>query len=346
MDSLTARPNILKQANLSLIRRAIKAKGTSTRAEIAIETRISSTTIRSLLSEMLENGEIESIGLDESSGGRKAQRYRLNPEFCYGAAFCLFEDHVVFLLVNIYGEIAEKEELKIQDGNVRQTLLSFLDDLIGKKEIKSIGLGVPGIVENGCYWKKSKEDGNMYKSDIGIFLSERYQLPVIMENDINATAIGFGRCYAKEFPEENPEDTNMAFLHFEEHCVSAGFISAGRIIRGCGNFAGELGLLPVDADRLLDECMMDPMDDVQYVNLMIKILSWVCGILNPAYIALGGPALRPDCIGAVSDGLSALLSGHMAAEILYSPDVRHDYYDGLASLTAGRIFEEIQFIRE
>ena len=66
MDSLTARPNILKQANLSLIRRAIKAKGTSTRAEIAIETRISSTTVRSLLSEMLENGEIESIGLDES----------------------------------------------------------------------------------------------------------------------------------------------------------------------------------------------------------------------------------------------------------------------------------------
>lgn len=186
----------------------------------------------------------------------------------------------------------------------------------------------------------------MYKSDIGIFLSERYQLPVIMENDINATAIGFGRCYAKEFPEENPEDTNMAFLHFEEHCVSAGFISAGRIIRGCGNYAGELGLLPVDADRLLDECMTDPMDDVQYVNLMIKILSWVCGILNPAYIALGGPALRPDCIGAVSDGLSALLPGHMAAEILYSPDVRHDYYDGLASLTAGRIFEEIQFIRE
>ena len=167
-----------------------------------------------------------------------------------------------------------------------------------------------------------------------------------MENDINATAIGFGRCYAKEFPEENPEDTNMAFLHFEEHCVSAGFISAGRIIRGCGNFAGELGLLPVDADRLLDECMTDPMDDVQYVNLMIKILSWVCGILNPAYIALGGPALRPDCIGAVSDGLSALLPGHMAAEILYSPDVRHDYYDGLASLTTGRIFEEIQFIRE
>ena len=35
MDSLTARPNLLKQANLSLIRRVIKTNGSATRAEIA-----------------------------------------------------------------------------------------------------------------------------------------------------------------------------------------------------------------------------------------------------------------------------------------------------------------------
>lgn len=109
MDSLTARPNLLKQANLSLIRRVIKTNGSATRAEIALETRISSTTVRSLLSEMLENGEIEGIGLDESSGGRKAQRYRLNPERYHGAAFCLLDDRVIFLLVNMCGEIVEKK---------------------------------------------------------------------------------------------------------------------------------------------------------------------------------------------------------------------------------------------
>ena len=58
MDTLTARPRLLKQANLSLIRRVIKNRGTATRAEIAGETQISSTTVRSLLAEMLENGEI------------------------------------------------------------------------------------------------------------------------------------------------------------------------------------------------------------------------------------------------------------------------------------------------
>lgn len=43
MNQLTARPKLLKQANLTLIRKVIKAKGTATRAEIAMETKISST---------------------------------------------------------------------------------------------------------------------------------------------------------------------------------------------------------------------------------------------------------------------------------------------------------------
>ena len=56
MDTLNGRPKLLKQANLSLIRKVITAEGTATRAEIARKTNISSTTVRSLLAEMLENG--------------------------------------------------------------------------------------------------------------------------------------------------------------------------------------------------------------------------------------------------------------------------------------------------
>lgn len=85
MDTITARPRLLKQANLSLIRKVIKSKGTATRAEIAAETKISSTTVRSLLAEMMENGEIQGIGHDESSGGRKAERYGFKPDQYYGA---------------------------------------------------------------------------------------------------------------------------------------------------------------------------------------------------------------------------------------------------------------------
>ena len=103
MDTLTARPRVLKQANLSLIRKVLKAKGTATRAEIAYETKISSTTVRSLLSEMMQNGEIESVGYDESSGGRKAERYGFRPNRYYGCLLYTSNKGYSFVLIRPCG---------------------------------------------------------------------------------------------------------------------------------------------------------------------------------------------------------------------------------------------------
>ena len=346
MDTLTARPRLLKQANLSQIRRVIKRRGTSTRAEIVGETQISSTTVRSLLAEMMENGEIESIGHDKSSGGRKAERYRFKPDKYYGAAICISGSDMHGLLVGICGEILETVRLEFTGSDYEPAICAFLDELMARKDIKSIGIGVPGIVEGGAFWQGTGGSDELCRYDLGDRLAERYHIPVVMENDLNATAIGFGRCYAKEFPRESPERANMAYLHLEKTCVSAGFIVGGRIVRGFRNFAGELGLIPMEDGRILDEWLMSALDDKDYTDLMIRIISWICGILNPQYVVLGGPDLRTDCIGPISDGFSALLPKHMTAEILYSADMWHDYHDGMASLTAGKIFDDVQFIKE
>lgn len=346
MDILTAKPGLLKQANLSRIRKVIRIKHTATRSEIARETQISSTTIRSLLTEMLRNGEIEIIGYDESSGGRKAARYRLCPDCYYGAALCITNCQISGLLVDMCGEIIESKKLDIIQDDSMLSITTFLDEVMQKWKIRSIGIGVPGIVENGSYQYKIELTEKWIKQDIGNILTQKYGLPVILENDINAIVVGFEHSYIKKFPHDDPDNTNMAYLHFQSDCVSAGFISGGRLIRGYHNYAGELSLIPLDNDVLLDECFAQPIDDDHYITLMVRILGCICGILNPEYIILGGPALRKNCIAPINDRLSALLPECMVAEVIYSPDAWHDYQIGMARLTAGKMFEEIQFVRE
>ena len=334
---------MLKQVNLSSIRRLMKNKGTVTRAQISWETRISSTTVRSLLAEMQRNGEIESVGYDESTGGRKAERYKLKTDLYYGAAFCITESVIHYIVVNIYGDIVEKGKIEVLQGDIREPIMLFLDNLTTQRKIRSIGIGVPGVVDGGGYLINIQEN-EINKVDIGVCLSQKYVVPVLLENDLNAITLGFGRCYLRKFPYEHPENINISFVYFDKGCISAGFITGGRIIRGYNNFAGELSVIPADEHKSFGELMLKPMDDSQYTIYVTRIICYICSILNPQYIALGGPYFRKECLGPICEGLYALLPRNMPAEILYSSDIWNDYYEGMAYLTAGQIFNDVQLI--
>lgn len=343
MNKLLGKPGILKQVNLSLIRKAVKESGSATRAEIVNATGISVTTVRALLGEMLENGEIAANSYDQSSGGRKAVRYQLQKNKFLGAVFCLDGAQVRYCVVNICGEICESGSFAAKEPAA--AICAFLDDMTAQKDIRSIGIGVPGIV-HGLRYQRQNASGALERFAIGEVIREKYGVPVLLENDLNAITLGFGRCYLKQYPEEHCENLHMAYLHFEATCVSAGFLVNGHVLRGWNNFVGELGLFPLKGDKTLDDLLSLPLPDRDYADLVSKLIAGICCVLNPQYIAVGGAAFRRHCLPFITEAFNSVLPDEMSAEILYGGDVWQDYMEGMAYLTAEQIFTELKLVQE
>lgn len=343
-DKVIGKPNALKQVNLSMIRKAILKKGTATRAEIVEETKISVTTVRTLLTELQSAGELVDVGLDDSTGGRNATRYELNKERFFGVSLCLDGESVRYLTVNICSEICETGVFDTE-GDTVNTICHFLDGLREKIEIRSICVGVPGIV-NGMGYERKNERGELTHFSIGEVLSCRYGIPVMLENDLNIIALGFGRRYLKSFPKECCQDVNLAYIHFDVDCLSAGFLSSGKILCGHNNFVGELGLFPMGNGQTLDDVLASSLDDASYAKLVSRLIAGVCCILNPEYIALGGAAFRRDTLSLIIELFNEVLPSKMSAEILYADDKWHDYFEGISYLTAQQIFADVRLVKE
>lgn len=336
MHPIAAKPQTLKQLNLSAIRRTLKRKGSATKAEIAACVHTSTTTVRSLLAEMYENGEIESIGCGESSGGRRAQRYRLHPEKYYGVAFILTETTIRYSVVNLYGEVVEDGCYPTPAGALEPFLLDFLEEKMQHREIRSVCVGVPGIAERDGYIRKTQDDV-LEKTFLGEGIRSKYRIPVLLENDINAIAIGAGLSHANMSSEASLAP-HLAFIYFAPDCISAGFLADGKPIRGWRNFAGELGFFPAGNGQTLCEKLRAQSDLQQYADAAAVLVAQIGCMVNPQYVILGGPSFQKEAMEAIRNRLRDLLPEKLIPSLRYSEDTWGEYRAGMAHLCAEQIF--------
>jgi glucokinase len=103
----------------------------------------------------------------------------------------------------------------------------------------SIGIGIPGAVDNGTGRVTHAVNLGLDGLDLGAELSARLRRPVRIENDVNAAAIG-----AFHLLEKDPSHS-MAYLNLGTG-LAAGLVLGGELWRGSRGTAGEIGHIPVD----------------------------------------------------------------------------------------------------
>lgn len=115
-------------------------------------------------------------------------------------------------------------------------------------EVRSAGIGIPGLVHRDTGRVENVVNLGVEALELGERVSDELGLPVWVDNDVNAAALG--ACGTLPAPLRYGR---MAFVNLGTG-LAAGFVHGGIVERGGTGVLGEIGHLPVDPNRIACQC--------------------------------------------------------------------------------------------
>ncbi|MGW2598016.1 ROK family transcriptional regulator [Streptomyces klenkii] len=245
----------LHRANLERVVRAVRTAGSLTQAEIARTTGLSAATVSNIVRELKEGGTVEVT--PTSSGGRRARSVSLSGDAGVVVGVDFGHTHLRVAIGNLAQRVlAEDAEPLDVDASAAQGLdraEQLVRRLIGDAgidpgKIIGVGLGVPGPidVESGTLGSTAILPG-WAGTNPRDELAARLSVPVHVDNDANLGALGelvwgAGR-----------GASDLAYIKVASG-VGAGLVINGKIYRGPGGTAGEIGHITLDESGPVCRC--------------------------------------------------------------------------------------------
>lgn len=242
-----------KHHNRDLVLRTIFSSQAVSRAEIARITSLTRTTVSDVVSGLLAEGLVEEIGLGESIGGKNPILLSIVADARYTIGLNLGQEKFVGAVVNLRGEIKKTIEVPIHD-NDGQNALEAVYKIIGQliksklKPIIGIGVGTPGLVQTQSGTVLNAVNLDWQDLPLGELLFKKFNIPVSILNDSQASAIGE---YVYGGKTELGESLIVVNI---KHGIGAGILINGRLFQGDGGGAGEIGHVMVQENGDLCRC--------------------------------------------------------------------------------------------
>ncbi|WP_342568197.1 ROK family protein [Psychrobacillus sp. FSL K6-4046] len=246
--------HVVKKGNKSLVLDKIKYNSPISRATVASQIGLNKGTVSSLVNDLLEEHLIYESGPGESSGGRRPVMLLFNEKAGYSIGIDIGVNYLLGVLTDLNGNIHTEKRIAFKNLSYEEIELRLFETidflLISTPDcphgVVGIGVGVPGIVE---------KDGNILLApnlnwrniNLKEVLEEKYNLPIIIENEANAGAYGekhFGA--GKDFE-------NVIYVSAGIG-IGVGLILNGSLYKGSNGFSGELGHMTIQAGDLLCRC--------------------------------------------------------------------------------------------
>ncbi|MER7817310.1 ROK family transcriptional regulator [Streptomyces sp. NPDC096153] len=241
-------PSLLRRINSAVVLHALRGSDSPTLSDLTRITGLSRPTVEGVLEGLVTSGLVMETGPEEGEArrqGRPARRFRFRAEAGHLLGVEIGPHRIAALLSGLDGRIIgagsrEVSERACADDRLERVRTVVADVLrrtgVARSSLRAVGVGTPGIVEADGTVRL----GTALPGWTGLALGERlrrsFRCPVLVENDANAAAV------AEHWKGAGTDSDDIVFV-LAGLSPGAGSLIGGRLHRGYGGAAGEIGAL-------------------------------------------------------------------------------------------------------
>ena len=245
----------VRRWNLSSIFKLIRKRGPISRIELTKISGCSAGTASNHVRTLIEKGFVIETQKGISSGGRKPMQLMVNPNKAYIFSIEIEVNKIKMVLFDLELKVVTKNIIPITYKNdYRKTLEEVffkIDKMMEEKNLEldnllGIGVAVPGLIDKVKGILEFAPNLGWKDVHISEIFKDKYGLPVILNNEAKAAAIG-------ERESIYPNINNMVFVSINEG-IGCGIFFNGGLYRGASGNAGEFGHIIIDTNGPVCHC--------------------------------------------------------------------------------------------
>ena len=244
----TADQVLVRKLNTSLILDYLRTRGPLSRARLSAVTGLNRSTVSSLVNDLLEEHLVREIGLEPAGRGRPGMLLELSPDGGCAVGVEIGVDFISVVLTDFIAQILWRQRISSDPEDGQGVIVERAEAIvraaleIGKDRglrPLGIGVGVPGLVD--VQQGSLVFAPNLRWRDVPLrqMWTQRFNLSVFVENEANAAALG-------EYYFGVARDVQSLIYLSAGVGLGGGIIIKGKLFRGSGGYAGEVGHMTMD----------------------------------------------------------------------------------------------------
>ena len=242
--------NLLRDMNIALIASLLREHQPLSRVDLAARAGLGRSTVTNIISLLTREGLVLETGEAASTGGRKPILLELVPQAGTVVSLRLAPGVVALGLMSIDGQLLARQRRALRGSGSPDEILTqaaiWVNELLrehgpGRGRVIGACVAVPGRVDEARGVLLHSGPLEWHQVALRRQLEEKLGLPVLIESDVNAFLQGERR---------HPDTVDAEHLLgiMVGGSVRGGLLAEGRIYRGAGGGAGEIGHFVVDPD--------------------------------------------------------------------------------------------------